>query len=337
MRLYRKVLMSTCVASAVVCYGSDSTKVNLMPNFNITLKTRFEQDLDNDEGRFQVRNARFGISGDVLPEINYKIEADFCDRGKIKVLDAWAGIRPVCNLNVMLGQVKIPFSVDRARAVYKYYFADYSYIGRMIGGIRGVGLKLNYMLPKVPLELYGMVYNTYSITEHEVWEKKMSYAAEARYQLGWFTPAISFMSNVPDSVRINNLAAALIFDCGRWHAEAEYMMRHYTCHRFDTSHAYSVFANYTLPLSRGFFNRLSFQARLDGMNGYSDGTRSTTGLLTLAESKSHRLTVGSTIAHIKGGVTTHLRLDYYHVFRPSGDIAPQGEGNKLVAEMVLRF
>ncbi len=316
--------------------GSDSTKVNLIPDVHITLKAQFEDDVDVDEARFLVRNARFAMSGDVLPQLNYQLQLDLCEKGKVKILDACAGIRPVKELNVIMGQTKLPLPIDRSRAVSKYYFTDFSYVGYLNGGIRGVGMRVDYRVPKTRLDLSGMIYNTYNIANHDVWQNRMSYVVEAQWGLGVITPAIGFMSNVPETVRINNLMTSLIFGSGRWHAEAAYYYRHYTHHAFNASHAYSVMADYALPLHRGFFNRLSFQARLDGITAYSDGTMEGDRLAVTGK-RSTRLTLGSTVAHIKGEIDTHLRLNYYMNFRPSGDTAPIGEGNKLVAEFTLRF
>lgn len=337
MKRYLLAIAVTAMASGTFCQAADSLKVNLMPTFHVTLKTRYENDIDTGEGRFQVRNARFCVMGDVTREIDYKIEVDFCDRGKIKVLDAFTGFKPIDSFKIQMGQIRIPFSIDASRPVYKYYFGDYSYIGRFVGGIRGCGLKLDYTLPGSSLNVQGSVYNTYQMTEQNVWQKQMSYALEGRYSFGMFTPVIGFESNVPDGVRINNVDAALVFDSGRWHAEAEYMMKHYTHRTYDTAHAYSVFGSYEMPVKAGVFNRLSFQARFDGMTDYSNGQHDGNRLLTTTETEAKRITVGSTLTYLKLPVTAFVRLNYYHVFRPDKDITPAGEGNKIMAEMVLRF
>ena len=39
-------------------------------------------------GRFEVRNARVSVTGNVLPIVAYKAEIDLSDEGSIKMLDA---------------------------------------------------------------------------------------------------------------------------------------------------------------------------------------------------------------------------------------------------------
>ncbi len=41
---------------------------------------------------FEVRNARFSVSGNVHPLVAYKAEIDLSDEGSIKMLDAYARV-----------------------------------------------------------------------------------------------------------------------------------------------------------------------------------------------------------------------------------------------------
>ncbi|HOH84523.1 MAG TPA: porin, partial [Bacteroidales bacterium] len=47
------------------------------------IRTKYEQNTSNGKGRFDVRNARFGMKGNVGKYFGYKFEIDFCDEGKI--------------------------------------------------------------------------------------------------------------------------------------------------------------------------------------------------------------------------------------------------------------
>lgn len=326
-----------CIGALTV-RANDSTTVNYIPEFHATLKPRVEFDADNGAARFQVRNARFGALGSITKELSYKLEVDFCDRGKIKVLDAYAGLQVAKGLQLQLGQIVIPFGIDAPRANYDYIFGDISYAGVFNGAIRGCGFKLNYAVPGTRLNIAGSVYNNYEMTVQNVWQKSMSYAVEGRYTLGPVIPVIGFESSVPDGIRINSIDGAILFQQGRWQVEAEYMMKHYTNKSFATAHAYSALARYTMPVKAGVFNRLTFQGRFDGMTDYSDGVRNEKGLLTKSGTECRRASVGTTLGYSRGQFLTYLRLDYYHTFNPKGVLPIPAEGaNKLIAEIVVHF
>lgn len=336
LKLFSTILLFTGILSVK---ANDSTSVNYMPEFHATLKPRVEFDADNGAARFQVRNARLGALGNITKELSYKLEVDFCDRGKIKVLDAYAGLQVIKGLQFQLGQIVIPFGIDAPRANFDYIFGDLSYVGLFNGAIRGCGAKINYTIPKTGLNLSGSVYNNYEMTVQNVWQKSMSAAVEGRYSIGPITPVVGFETCVPDEVRINSLDCALLFTRGRWQVEGEYMMKHYASNSFKTAHAYNVLARYTMPVRVGVFNRLTFQGRFDGMTDYSDGTRDSKGRLITSGTESKRASIGTTLGYSKGQFLTYLRLDYYHTFIPGNVSSPiPAEGaNKLLAEIVVHF
>lgn len=66
---------------------------NAFPAFTVrlngTVRAKFEYQPDIGKGRFEVRNARFSLSGNVTPTVSYKAEIDLSDEGSIKMLDAY--------------------------------------------------------------------------------------------------------------------------------------------------------------------------------------------------------------------------------------------------------
>ena len=60
---------------------------------------KYEFQTETNESRFEVRNARFSVSGNVHPIVAYKAEIDLSDEGSIKMLDAYARVFPVKDLN----------------------------------------------------------------------------------------------------------------------------------------------------------------------------------------------------------------------------------------------
>lgn len=83
-----------------------------LPEIHGTIRGKYEYQTETSESRFEVRNARFSVSGNVHPIVAYKAEIDLSDEGSIKMLDAYARVFPVKDLNFTIGQVRVPFTID---------------------------------------------------------------------------------------------------------------------------------------------------------------------------------------------------------------------------------
>ena len=84
-----------------------------LPEIHGTIRTKFEYQTEMAASRFEVRNARISITGNVLPIVAYKAEIDLSDEGQIKMLDAYARLFPVKDLTVTAGQMRVPPTVLR--------------------------------------------------------------------------------------------------------------------------------------------------------------------------------------------------------------------------------
>lgn len=309
-----------------------------LPDIHATLRPRYEAEIDDDyAGRFEVRNARLSAEGYVCPVVDYKLQADLCDRGKFKMLDVWVGLSVAKGFKIITGQTLMPFSVDGVRSPHNYLFANKSYAGEIVGNTRGVGAKLCYS-PLSPLQIEAGVFNNATISDHDVWEKDPVFAANARYMIGEVAVECGFKTAAPDSIRINFLNGVISWKSDRWQIEGEYTYKHYTNHSFNSANAYSCFASYGMPVNAGIFNRLSFQGRWDGMTDHSTGLRNSDGHLYLTDKARNRLTLGSTISYIQSPkVKVDMRLNYEKYFYPDGYEPPRGSRDKIVVELALRF
>lgn len=308
-----------------------------IPVIHATLRPRYEAEIGNDYvGRFEMRNARLSAEGYVCPAVDYKLQADLCDRGKFKMLDAWVGLSVTRGFRIIAGQTLMPFSVDGIRSPHNYLFANKSYAGEVVGGTRGAGAKLCYEA-QFPLKIEAGVFNNATISDHDVWEKDPAFAAKARYTIGGVLVECGFKTAAPDSIRINFMNGVISWKSDRWQIEGEYIYKHYTNHSFKPVHAYSGFASYGMPVDAGLFNLLSFQGRWDGLTDHSIGNRDKDGRLYLTDEARNRLTVGSTISHIEANVKVDVRLNYEKMFYHHGYEIPQGDGDKIVIELSLRF
>ena len=317
-------------------------RVSYTPQIHGVVRARWEGEFGHDDEpfrhRFQVRNARVFIEGNVLPAVSYYVRVDACDRGKFKILDAWARWRFHDNWRIQAGQFRIPYGIDCFRGPGTYIFANRSFLHKYLLNMRNVGLRAGYYGAKIPLVVEAGLFNSTAMADHDKWQRAVNFAAKMNYRVGPVTLSTSFASVEPDSVRMNLWCGGATYSSGRWRFEAEYQNKHYTNKAHKVTQGWNIFGVYTLPLvNKGVFNRLDFMARYDGMTDCSNGTRNDDGLLITNDSRRQRLTVGAQIAYVKMPLKALIRLNYEHFFYPSGIAAAVGESNKVVAELVVRF
>lgn len=342
--MLKKIIFALCLLSCTEYGRADAadttatTAVNYIPQVHGVIRGRFETSTKHDDYRFQVRNARVNISGKIAPIIDYFVQADFCDRGKFKMLDAYARLWATKGLGFQAGQFRMPFGVDPFRMPTNYIFANRSTIGKQMCNVRAVGAKVMWQPSSLPFSIEAGAFNPGTIDDHTPWHNTLTYATKLTSRFGHMTFVTGFQSVRPDFVRANLFDAAATWESGRWLIEGEYMYKHYTRDRHKPAHAYNIFANYTMPVKAGYFNRLSFQGRFDGLTAHSTAVRNADGDLETNDPARNRITLGSTISYIRTkSMGLDLRVNYEKYFYHSG-IEPTAEnGDKIVAELVLRF
>lgn len=333
-------IASEVSASEATAPADDKNKVDLIPKIHGAFRARWEMDTENSQSRFQVRNARLTLNGMIAPSIDYFFQTDLCDRGKMKILDAWGRIGITPSLKFQGGQFRLPFGTDCFRGPGNYIFANRSFIGGTMNNIRGVGAKLSYSVPvgsKSSLALDAGAFNPTSMADHDIWVKDMAFAGKAVYAIDCFKIAAGAETIIPDSVRINALGASATWSCGGWTVEGEYLNKHYVNKAHKAAHGYNFFVDYGFPVKAGVFNRASAQARFDGMTAQSSGKRNKDGLLDTDIAARNRITIGGTLTYTYKIVRCDVRLNYEKYFYHEGTVVPPGSGDKICAEMVIKF
>ena len=336
--IYNRII-TIILAMAAIAPLATGGETDYKPRIHGVLRTRWEGEFGNGVvQRFQVRNARLSVGGNVLPDLSYFIQIDGCDRGKMKILDAYARWGFAGSWRVQAGQFRVPYSVDCFRGPGAYYFANRSFMAKHMLNMRAVGAKIGYYgTSSLPLTLEGGIFNATAMGDHDTWQRDMNYAAKATYRIGNTTFAVSYISAEPDSVRMNLVDGAITWQADRWIVEGEYQNKHYTNNRHSPSHGWNIFASYAIPLTNPTFNRLSFQARYDGMTDHSTGKRNENGNLITDNPTRQRMTLGTTLAFVKKPLKAAIRLNYEKYFYSNGLTAPKGEADKIVAELVVKF
>ena len=336
--IYNRII-TIILAMAAIAPLATGGETDYKPRIHGVLRTRWEGEFGNGVvQRFQVRNARLSVGGNVLPDLSYFIQIDGCDRGKMKILDAYARWGFAGSWRVQAGQFRVPYSVDCFRGPGAYYFANRSFMAKHMLNMRAVGAKIGYYgTSSLPLTLEGGIFNATAMGDHDTWQRDMNYAAKATYRIGNTTFAVSYISAEPDSVRMNLVDGAITWQADRWIVVGEYQNKHYTNNRHSPSHGWNIFASYAIPLTNPTFNRLSFQARYDGMTDHSTGKRNENGNLITDNPTRQRMTLGTTLAFVKKPLKAAIRLNYEKYFYSNGLTAPKGEADKIVAELVVKF
>lgn len=309
-----------------------------LPQFHGAIRTRWEGDMTDGTSRFQVRNARLTMRGNISDDITYFTQIDLCDRGKFRFLDAWGQIRLTKGLNLRAGQFKSHFGVESYRGPATYFFANRSNIEKDVCNYREVGARLSYAIPATPLSADIGAFNPTSIADHDVWVKQMAYTGRLCADWRNLSLAAACMTLIPDSVRMNIFGISARLNIDRLTFETEALCKHYCGnHGLKNSAAYYFVADYTMPITAGAFNRLSFQGRFDGITDHSTGYRDTQGRLYVNHPAHNRITAGTTISKIVKGLKCDLRLNYEKYFYHRNVTPPTGLNDKIVAEMVIKF
>ena len=127
-----------------------------LPEVHGTIRSKFEYQTTMGAGRFEVRNARISITGNIFPIVTYKAEIDLSDEGKIKMLDAYARLFPTKGLMLTAGQMRVPFTIDAHRSPHQQYFPNRSFIAKQVGNVRDVGFTIGYTFPTdIPITVEG--------------------------------------------------------------------------------------------------------------------------------------------------------------------------------------
>ena len=330
------ILILIAMIGNIAMAANDS--ISYIPEIHGVFRGRWELETTDGYSHFQVRNARVSVQGNAAPIITYLFNADLCDRGKIMLLDAYATVTPLDGFDVKIGQYRMPFGIESFRGPGAYYFNNRSFIGKNVNNYRAVGLSAGYTLSKTPLSIEAGIFNPTVMDDHLSWVKKYAYAGRIVFKPGEWVFATGFESLRPDSTRINLASATIGWGADRFYVEGEYMARWYTNSSHKTTHAFNFFANYDIPLKKGFFDTWSFQARFDGMSNLASGMLyDAPGVLQTTAYGRKRLTIGSTLDYKYKRLRAAIRLNFEKYWYDNGYVPARGNGDMLSAELIVKF
>lgn len=330
-----------------LCGFLGTSAQDLMPNIHGTVRTKYECQTEEGESRFEVRNARISIDGELLSNVSYKAEIDLSDEGSIKMLDAYGRFKLFKDFKFTIGQMRVPFTIDAHRSPHAQYFANRSFIAKQVGNVRDVGATLSYQLPgdKIKTILEAGLFNGSGLTDQkDYWTKSINFSGKAQFFFpSGFNVTLSIQKVKPDDATIMMYDLGTYFENKDWHIEAEYLYKHYGDDAYDDVHSVDAFVCYNIWLSeKAVFKKISPLVRYDFMTDHSDGMRyldgeeNTDGTLITNDYQRSRITGGLTFSLNKPFVAD-IRLNYEKYFYQHDGVAKTSEKDKVVVEFMLRF
>ncbi len=305
-----------------------------------TLRTKFEYQPGEGNARFNVRTARFGIGGSLYSNFTYKMEIDLSDEGKIKMVDANVGAKIWKGLSFNIGFMRVPFTIDAHRSPHLQLFANRSFIAKQAGNVRDVGAVLGWRSAgRIPVNVQVGMFNGSGLAAdlQQYWTRQFNYSAKV--QAGFFPGmnfVASYMTTLPEAVRIYLYDVGVTYQTGRWLFEGEYLRKEYAGGAFDGVDAVDAFVSYGLPVRRGAFRRISFLGRYDYLDDHSDGIAGLPGRLVINDPRRHRATAGVTFS-LGLPFEADIRVNYEKYFYGHDALPGISDHDKIVLEFMAHF
>lgn len=339
MKLVVKTLYFLIAAlSAFEASAQTDSRRQWMPEVEGTLRAKFEYQTDINDSRFQVRDARVGVKGWLTDFVDYKLQINLSEKGKIRAHDLFARLHFFDDqFQFTAGQFRVPISVDAARSPHVRWFANRSFVGKQIGNVFDIGAKATYKPSHVPVTAEFGVFNgrSYSLAD-EVWLRHYLYVGHLKFKKAGFEVNVGAMTTKPQDVRIDMYDATVAYGYRRFAAECEYMYKRFSDPSFSPVHAFNGMAMYALPVESKYLNQVRFLGRFDMMTDDSDGYVNDSGDIEMTDVARKRVTAGVTLGYYQK-VNMELRFNYEKYFYGDGVEIGPSDHDKVVAELMINF
>ena len=341
------LLAMTCLSFGGICNaaerGGDST-VTTIPSivktsrFDGIIKTKLEMSTEAGMIRFNVRNSRVGVRGDIGEYLSYRVQFEMSNEGVFSPLDLFGTLKFTKKFSFLFGQTHVPFENIYIITPAEMMFANRAFMGKFFTpGTRDIGAVAQYRfhIGNIPMEGQAGMFNGGRINAPQ-WTNKPSYAFRliAGSMDGFRTTAKMYKyyrePGVSDELDLFFWGADVHYANSHLRLEAEVMNRHSNITDLDLLGAY-IQGAYTFGFSNAkIFHCLTPAARWDAMgyNGFD----------------VKRITVGINFGLTFIPYDTVLRFDYEQYFMRKGLVFPDFDNrdphvadNKVTMELVVRF
>ncbi|MDR0540793.1 MAG: OprO/OprP family phosphate-selective porin [Dysgonamonadaceae bacterium] len=336
------LIWTACLPPAAVAQTKDSinTSASLLKSlkFDGAIKTKVETSVEAGVTRFNVRNSRLGMRGDIGDYFSGRVQVELSNEGVFSPLDLYGVLKPSKNFSFLFGQQSIPFENAYIITPAEMMFANRTFVGKYFTpGTRDIGAVIQYKCFSrfLPLEMQAGLFNGGKINDPQ-WTNQPSYAFRliAGNMDGFRASAKIYKYN---SDRLNLLfwGADVHYAGRRFRVEAEAMNRKSNTTGLDLFGTYIQGAySFDCPAVR-MFHVLTPALRWDAM-GYD---------VLNHGMDVNRLTAGLNFALSFIPYDSVLRFDYEQYFVRNGaknfpdfdNRDPHVADNKITLELVVRF
>lgn len=344
-----KKLLQIFVFLFIVCQNAfsqtdiyDSTGVSIFREwvkFDGTIKTKLEASTINGLLRFNVRNSRIGLKGDIGDYVSYRIQVELSNEGNFSPLDLFGTIKPLKGLKINFGQTSIPFDNDYIVTPGLIMFSNRAFVGKFFSpGSRDLGIVVEYTT--IPFNLFPItgeasLFNGGKMNNPQ-WTDQPSYAARLTFgsKEGFKTSyKIYQYNNINDTLSMFLLSADARYATEKLRIEAEFTAKTLQLTRKDLYGTYIQGAYAFNVKNAKTIHSICPTIRWDAM-GYD---------IIKTGFDVNRLTAGVNFGlNLKPFIST-LRIDYEHYFLATKDFQefrgfdPYVSDNKVTVELLLRF
>ena len=327
---------------SVLAYGQSTDSASVITalsksiKYDGVIKAKLETSANDGSMRFNIRNSRLGIRGDVSEYVSYRVQMEFSNECVFSPLDLYGVLKPANGLNVSFGQLSIPFENQYIISPSEMMFANRAFIGKYFTpGTRDIGAVVKYDFPFVPFPLEGEIgmFNGGKINNPQ-WTNSPSYAARLVVgKMDGFRASAKLYRYTGETVEMTLWGADLHYANQRLRLQAEVMnrMNHTTSpDLFGTYIQGTYIFNLNAPK---MFHSMSPTFRWDAM-GYNVMD---SGL------DVNRLTFGINFGLDLKPFDSTLRLNYEQYFVRNGYFAEFDNrdlhvaDNKVTIELLIRF
>ncbi|MDR2912313.1 MAG: porin [Alistipes sp.] len=341
MKTYLKLIAACAALVATTAQAQEQTRqpaITVTPSG--TVRAKFEYQPTEGNARYSVRTARFGVGGSVYGTLDYKMEIDLSDEGKIKMVDAYVAGKIYKGLSLSMGFMRVPFTIDAHRSPHLQLFANRSFIAKQVGGTRDVGAVLGWRFgTRVPINIQLGMFNGSGLVDNlqSYWTGSFDYSAKVQAGVAKGLNLVAGYRNaMPHNVRMHLYDAGVTYTTGRWLMEGEYLRKTYAGGEFDAVNSIDAFLSYGVPMGDGALRRVSFLGRYDYLGDHSNGTAVEGGLLTVNDPERHRATAGVTFS-LGLPFAADIRLNYEKYFYGINVQPGPSDHDKIVVELMAHF
>lgn len=267
--MYRKIRFTffTLTMLLFINLEAQTDTTNYRPIVSGSIRAKYEYNLSTEKHRYEIRNARFSVSGNVNQIFEYKAEIDLSDEGIIKMLDAYVRLKVNKNLNITMGQMKIPFSTDNLRSPHQLLFSNRSFIAKRISkNLRDIGILATYKLPvSIPATIEAGFFNGSGLNNPE-WVETVNYAIRTTLMpIKNLSLSGDFYAGKMDNNEIKMYDIGCSYQIGNFVIESEFASKSSvdTLKKSTTSHAFFIYGLYHFELKNKTLRRITPAIRYD--------------------------------------------------------------------------